>query len=1519
MSNEQENALYVAVQVQDDSVVRDSLEGGPWNAQDGCEIYFNVIPQDGTAAPLQYVLWGDNRYIYFKGELQGPLENAEVEAVWSQDAYQFEWRIEIRSGGENEASLQDERIKGFDITLWDRDEDGSRSWVAWGPGNPKNNSLDRVGMVVLGGKSVRPNLVVEIEKVETPPIIDGDVSDWSQVKWIRLAQGAPNMPLGRPLWSQLQNDGASEPKRTAGTDEDLSGSFALQWDEEWIYLAAQVTDNVHDVTGGNQEEWWFKDAVSLFLDIPLDGDGDTWTKGDHSFSFVADPIYPDYGKWWRNGNPRGKHAPTGTQLVAQLDQDGDYVLEAAIPMSALMEATPQWRPPFEERIVGFMVVVTDPDGGENPFGGQLMYGGVDDNDANWARLRFRPAKMAVSPHFEFPGGSVSETAIGKLKGKIKWEDMEEGTRLGRVRIHSLTSVGFWAEVRTDSQGVYEVELPVGEYQVKAGYRHEKESIETEVQSGRITQVQEMFFPTPPMGLVVEAGQGKIVKAGTGKMVPAGAGLREGGWQNFGVVDGLSDRRVWSVFEDSLGQLWLGTDGGISRYDGHSFTNYTTEDGLPSNRVRSIYEDRSGQLWIGTDGGGVSRYDGQTFTNFTTDDGLVHNHITSVCQDREGYLWFGTLGGGVSRYDGQTFTNFTIEDGLAHNVVGSIYEDRSGQMWFGTNGGGISRYDGQTFTRFTTRDGLAHNGVWAIAKDEEGNLWFGTSSGGNLWFGTDGGGVSRYDGETFTTFTTDDGLASNTAISILEDRSGQLWFGTDGGGVSRYDGETFTAFTTDDGLPSNFVISILEDRSGQLWFGSVGGLSRYDGETFTNFNTKDNRLGNWVVSILEDRLGQLWFGTGDGLHRYDGREWTTFTTEDGLAHNVVNTIYEDRSGQLWIGTQYAGLSRYDGEAFTSFSRQDGSRWDVRCLLEDRSGQLWIGAQGGVSRYGGETFTNFNTKDNRLGHWVVSILEDHLGQLWFGTWGDGLHRYDGREWTTFTTEDGLAGNSVNSIFEDDSGHLWIGCTEGLSRYNGETFTNFTTFTTSDGLPANDVFSISEEDSGQLLIGCRGGLSRYDGVLFQNLVKRDGLISNSINGILQDKHGDVWIATSDGVTRYRTNHVRPPIHFTNVIADRVYGSVAQVSLPSSQEFVTFEFVGISYKTRPGQMAYMYRLEGHDSDWKVTREQRLTYTDLSVGEYIFQVKAVDRDLDYSEKPATVKVTVHPPYGLIALWSGLGFSLLGLVLASGYGIKRNRERNRVQQERLELQEKLNQELEAELQTAHDMQMGLMPTESPKIKGLDITGRCIPANHVGGDFFQYFPISENRLAISLADVTGHAMEAAVPVMMFSGILDTQMETGDKLEDLFPKLNRSLCRNLADRRTYVCFTMGELDTATKKFRLSNGGCPYPYHYKASSGVIIELQVDAYPLGVRVETTYPVIETQLEPGDRIVFCSDGIIEAENSERELFGFERTAETIRNGCDQNLIAPQLLDYLINEVKQFSGETPQGDDQTIVVLQVEP
>jgi len=188
----------------------------------------------------------------------------------------------------------------------------------------------------------------------------------------------------------------------------------------------------------------------------------------------------------------------------------------------------------------------------------------------------------------------------------------------------------------------------------------------------------------------------------------------------------------------------------------------------------------------------------------------------------------------------------------------------------------------------------------------------------------------------------------------------------------------------------------------------------------------------------------------------------------------------------------------------------------------------------------------------------------------------------------------------------------------------------------------------------------------------------------------------------------------------------------------------------------------------------------------------------------------------------------------------------------------------------------------------------------------------------LADVAGHGMQAAIPMVLFCGILKSQMEVTESMEQLLGRLNRTLSDTI-ERRALVCFTMGELDLKERTLRLSNCGCPYPYHYRAATGDVVELEIEAYPLGVRFKDNYPVHDIQLTAGDYVVLCSDGIIEASNgNEQEIFGFERTSETIQQACTEGINARALIDRVVQAVEQYSNGVPQGDDRTIVVLRVE-
>jgi ligand-binding sensor domain-containing protein len=303
--------------------------------------------------------------------------------------------------------------------------------------------------------------------------------------------------------------------------------------------------------------------------------------------------------------------------------------------------------------------------------------------------------------------------------------------------------------------------------------------------------------------------------------------------------------VREVFQDRDGDYWFGTNGdGVCRYDGTSLTYFSVEEGFGGRAVRGILQDEGGAMWFATNGG-VSRYESGIFTNYTVANGLSDNSVWSMMLDKSGTIWVGTHGG-VCRFDGESFAPFPlprveVEDPTSRftpKVVFAMFEDQAGNLWFGTDGEGAHKYDGKSFTSYTTKDGLAGNLVRSIRGDRR----------GRIWIGTDGGGVSRFDGSVFRTFTTKDGLSNDRIFEILEDSAGNMWFSTLGAGACRYDGKSFTAFREDQSLIINdrpargHVQEFFEDRDGILWLGCSGGLFRFDGTSFINVT----RNGPWPV-------------------------------------------------------------------------------------------------------------------------------------------------------------------------------------------------------------------------------------------------------------------------------------------------------------------------------------------------------------------------------------------------------------------------------------------------------------------------------------------------------------------------------------------------------------------------------------------------------------------------------------------------------------------------------------------------
>lgn len=303
------------------------------------------------------------------------------------------------------------------------------------------------------------------------------------------------------------------------------------------------------------------------------------------------------------------------------------------------------------------------------------------------------------------------------------------------------------------------------------------------------------------------------------------------------LQGMVREFIFKIHEDKKGRYWFGTNNGwLIEYDGQSLTRYTQKDGLGQggSSVRAIVEDSLDNLWLGTSGG-LAKYDGETFTNFTLGDEHFANQIWTLAIDKKGIIWVGT-NNGVSKFDGNKFTPFQIPKAeidstrpmISKERISGITIDRKGQIWFVTDGYGISKFDGQHFEFLTSKNGLTNNSVADVFEDSKGNIWIGTYY----------GGVSMYDGKTFTNFTKDGAIEGVETYNFLEDKNGNIWFSAEGYGVYKYDGSKFTQFTTDDGLTTNGVQHIYEDRKGQIWFCTWQGISVYDGSKIVNISDKE---------------------------------------------------------------------------------------------------------------------------------------------------------------------------------------------------------------------------------------------------------------------------------------------------------------------------------------------------------------------------------------------------------------------------------------------------------------------------------------------------------------------------------------------------------------------------------------------------------------------------------------------------------------------------------------------------------
>ena len=776
-----------------------------------------------------------------------------------------------------------------------------------------------------------------------------------------------------------------------------------------------------------------------------------------------------------------------------------------------------------------------------------------------------------------------------------------------------------------------------------------------------------------------------------------------------------------LYEDNQGNLWIGTEGGISVYNPATecFTNYVHDPNdpasIPSNRQRGFVQNSSDKLWIATEGG-VCCYDYQTqkFNRIVHDpdnkNSLSNNFVRSIFADSQGKLWFGT-NYGLNLYDDstETFTSFFNTPGdlnsLSGNIIMAISEDSKGFIWIGTRAHGLNKYNRKTghFERFQNNpndpNSLRFDMIYSVMEDRSGDVWISTYGNGLEKYNPLNNNFIHYQYNPRNSFSFSGGIAT----CLFEDFSGILWIGTDFSGVNKLDSRinqfnhVMHEVDNEYNLNNNNVHTLYEnpaDKGKFLWLGTTGGgfglLDRRTGKyRFWRHKQNDkNSLSNDIVrTMLMDSYGYLWIGTADGLNRFDPkrkvfkRYFHEHNDPTTLRGDIMKTLFEDSDGQLWIGTNQFGLAKYNREQdnFSSYfpdanlpnSINDDIIW---CMNEDDDGNLWLGTNSGginvfdkqkgvVKYYLNDPHDSTSLSNNK----VLCMLRDKEKNLWIGTAGGGLNLYDQAtdHFQVFTEKDGLVSNTVHAILEDDEGNLWISTNTGLSNFNRKK-KKFINFYNNDGLQSHEfhVNSALKSVTGELFFG---GINGYNYFLPGN--------------IKQNEHIPPIILT-DFKLFNRSVPVGKNIN-GRVILEKSITETREIVLTYADEVISFEFAALDYAA-PALNQYAYKMDGFEKDWNhVGSRNFATYTKLPAGEYTFRVKGSNNSGIWNEEGISLDIIIQPPFWEMLWFRSVGVMLFGMFLFFIYKARVRfieNKRKILEGYNLQLSEEINERKETEKQ-----------------------------------------------------------------------------------------------------------------------------------------------------------------------------------------------------------------------------------------------
>lgn len=748
-----------------------------------------------------------------------------------------------------------------------------------------------------------------------------------------------------------------------------------------------------------------------------------------------------------------------------------------------------------------------------------------------------------------------------------------------------------------------------------------------------------------------------------------------------------------------------------------------EHSLNADWVRQVYFDRQERMWVATAAGGLHLYDKKKnqFQRFSiAGDQASHvqnSAINDILDDGQQGLWLATengLGHFVPATGKIRWWHHQPgrEQSLAHERVNTLALDAAGKLWLATDNGLDSMARGSDdFVHHRVDDTASAdskvNAVNKVLIDTQGNLWLGMRKGMLLWKQ-----AQPWDARLKLGLP---GKIDNTSIKELyQDQAGQIWMVPHAQGVLRWNPATqsmqhFKRDPADNSsLTDDQVEVVFQDRSGSLWLGYwTSGASHVDltAAAFKRYVASDQpgSLNNAkVTSIVEVAPGQLLLGTfGGGLNVLDVQTGiaSNGSTRYGVDGKSILSMFPGKNAQVWIGTE-KGITRLELANGKSYAREvvpgEPATHQMQSIIEDGSGILWAANTRGLLRLDPAsnqliTLRRNSADPSSIAHdSAMAVMEDSQSRLWVGT-VDGLDVLDrsGMKFSHFQHDakkpDSLGSNFVGALFEDSHKNIWIGSSAGISKMqkNNQGLISFRNYASNA-----TVDCIMEDQSGKLWISTDAGIARFDPVTekIRYFTGKDGLIDGGYyaNSCFKDKQNNMYFGGLNGMSAFqpadvRENTVPPKVLITGlqifnqpqeagktIAGFSLQGQIQDnqsITLAHTHSVFSLEFAALHFSD-PQNNRFAYQLQGFDQDWVYTDASRrfATYTNLDAGEYLFRVKAANKDGVWDETGVQLRITITPPF-----WKTWWFRLLlaGLALFALWAIYRYRLHQLILQKKL--------------------------------------------------------------------------------------------------------------------------------------------------------------------------------------------------------------------------------------------------------------